>query len=242
MRSVCIYHSADLDGHCAGAIVRKFDPTVEMIPMDYGQSIPWDYLEKCDLVYMVDFSLQPWDEMVRLADKVSGFVWIDHHKSAIEDHDKWFEDENVGVKIEGLRSSDYAACELAWKYFAKSDVIPTTVSLIGRWDIWSHDEVPFTVEFQYGMRSLDTDPSTDEGMSLWRSLFNEMSRTVDVASAARRLRGKICSDGAAILNYDKVQNEKHAAACTFDLEFAGYKWIASNTLFKNSSFFNACAS
>jgi len=35
-KTVCFYHSADLDGHCSGAIVRKVFPQAQLVGANYG--------------------------------------------------------------------------------------------------------------------------------------------------------------------------------------------------------------
>jgi hypothetical protein len=39
---ICFYHSADLDGHCSGAIIKKVHPECELIGINYGDEFPWD--------------------------------------------------------------------------------------------------------------------------------------------------------------------------------------------------------
>ena len=36
----CFYHSADLDGHCSGAIVKMVYPECELIGINYGDKFP----------------------------------------------------------------------------------------------------------------------------------------------------------------------------------------------------------
>jgi len=83
----CFYHSADLDGHCSGAIVKHFNPECEMFPINYGQTFPWEKIQEDEWIYMVDFSLQPFEDMVKL-NQSCNLVWIDHHATAIEDRRK----------------------------------------------------------------------------------------------------------------------------------------------------------
>ena len=60
------YHSADLDGHCSGAIVKYAHPECELIGINYGDKFPWESIGQDETVYMVDFSLQPFSDMIRL--------------------------------------------------------------------------------------------------------------------------------------------------------------------------------
>ena len=106
MRKICFYHSADLDGHCSGAIVRKKYPDVELIGINYGDEFPWEKIPG-NLVIMVDFSLQPFDDMVRLLE-MGDIVWIDHHKSAIEDYNN----HKFSTKHVAMLNEKKAGCEL----------------------------------------------------------------------------------------------------------------------------------
>lgn len=58
------YHSADLDGHCSGAIVKLMHKDCTMIPIDYGDKFPYESIQKDEFIFMVDFSLQPFDRMI----------------------------------------------------------------------------------------------------------------------------------------------------------------------------------
>lgn len=108
----CFYHSADLDGHCSGAIVKFLDPNAKLYPINYGQDFPWDEIYSTDTVVMVDFSLQPFPDMVRLASKCV-LIWIDHHKTAIEDYNA------SGLNLPGIRREGIGACQLTWEYLGR---------------------------------------------------------------------------------------------------------------------------
>jgi oligoribonuclease NrnB/cAMP/cGMP phosphodiesterase (DHH superfamily) len=79
----CFYHESDLDGQCSAAIVRYALPDCQPVPITHGDSFPFDAIQTRETIYMVDFCL-PMDLMVRLS-QMSDFIWIDHHKSAIEE-------------------------------------------------------------------------------------------------------------------------------------------------------------
>ena len=65
-----VYHKRDLDGKCSGAIAVKWHEEenlpYELVPYDYGEPFPWDKITKADTVYMLDVSLQPYEEMYKL--------------------------------------------------------------------------------------------------------------------------------------------------------------------------------
>jgi len=114
MKTVCVYHSRDLDGWMSAAIVKHWwkqdcasrvpqitfmnRENVIITPFDVIVFIGWDYgnpipnLEEYDKVIMVDISF-PVDEMDELFEKLdASLVWIDHHISAIKANgelDEW---------------------------------------------------------------------------------------------------------------------------------------------------------
>ena len=174
MKTICIYHSIDLDGWMSAAIVKHWwiknqqsnngkitggiingrDIYVDVINGDslffigynYGQHIP--DLSEYDKVIMCDISF-PIDVMRKLFD-YKELIWIDHHKSAIEDN--WAIDDETN----GLRDTKFAACELTWKYFFPNETMPEIVRLLGMYDSFRHkgmDEETKVLEFQYGARS-----------------------------------------------------------------------------------------
>lgn len=82
----CFYHKSDLDGHGSGAIVKHHYPECEMIGVDYGDDYSkngiFDGAEE-ETIYVVDFSFPKL--IMDSLDKLSDLIWIDHHKSAIEE-------------------------------------------------------------------------------------------------------------------------------------------------------------
>lgn len=157
MKIVCVYHSIDLDGWMSAAIVKHWwlnnfkDDDISFIGYNYGQTIP--DLSEYDKVVMCDISF-PKEEMEKLFDKFeSNFIWIDHHKSAIN---MMFIEGERSIHPLGLQQTDFAACELTWKYFFPNEAMPGIVRLLGRYDCFGHkgtDEEQTVLEFQYGARS-----------------------------------------------------------------------------------------
>ncbi len=216
----CFYHSADLDGHCSGAIVKHKFPDCELIGIDYGHPFPWEKItDPTEHVVMIDFSLQPFEDMVKL-NGLCRLVWIDHHKSAILD----WEEFNRPIENAELRT-EFAACELAWKAYFPNLPMPLAVHWLGRYDIWKHAETPGALEFQYGMRLHNTWPDNQE---FWLHLFHDN----DYAENIR-------DDGTMLLDYERTQNEKFIQAYGFDVEFDGLKCIAANRGMSNSLLFES---
>jgi oligoribonuclease NrnB/cAMP/cGMP phosphodiesterase (DHH superfamily) len=100
-----------------------------MYPMEYGDEFPIDDIAEDEVVYMLDYVLQPFYKM-RLLSGLCRLIWIDHHKSAIEAH------EELGKYIPGLREYGRAACELTWEFFRPGVKMPRGIHYLGRYDVW----------------------------------------------------------------------------------------------------------
>jgi uncharacterized protein len=224
----CFYHSADLDGHCSGAIVKYAHPQVECIGIDYTDLFPWDRLLPGEEIWLVDFHLQPFSDMVRL-NASHPLVWIDHHKTAIADA------QTHDFRASGAMSlrEDMAACELTWRFCFPGLPMPLAVLYLGRYDIWKHAEHPGALEFQYGMRlQPDTRPEQQE---LWQLFFTTPGRTRGlVAQSVVPLECEVKTQGAVILEYERVTNAKVCAACAFPVTLDGLRCIAVNRPLSNS--------
>lgn len=193
----CFYHSADLDGHCSGAIIKNLHPECEMIGINYGQEFPFDTVAKDEIVYMVDFCLQPFDLMEKL-NSICQLIWIDHHKTAIDEaYDKGFIARGGQLIRDGM-----AGCELVWEYeYQHQKTVNKAVYLLGRYDVWDHSD-PETLPFQYGMRMIgDTLP----GSEIWKELFNNNDLT-----------SEIITTGKIVIEYERQQNIKFCRAYSFE--------------------------
>lgn len=168
MKTCVIFHSVDLDGWMSAAIVKhwfkqqevpnkKDEPinTIDFIGYNYGQPIP--DLSEYDKVIMCDISF-PKATMNALA-LYGKLIWIDHHISAIKDSAT---DDGIITPyntVDGLRDTNFAACELTWKYFFPNETMPEIVRLLGLYDSFRHkgtDEEKKVLEFQYGARQIIT--------------------------------------------------------------------------------------
>ena len=218
----CFYHSADLDGHCSGAIIKQEIPGCDMRGINYGQDFPWEDITPGEKVYMVDFCLQPFSDMDRL-NKICRLHWIDHHKTAIEEARR-----NGFLAIGGqLLQEGKAGCELTFEYFnKKTKRVPLVITLLGRYDVWDHEYHEYVLPFQYGMRQLkDTRPDNTE---MWKKLFDNEAHILPLVE-----------DGRLILDYEASQNEKFCRAYSFETELNGMKAICANRGFCNSKLFDS---
>jgi hypothetical protein len=238
-----VYHNADMDGHLGGAICRlaleKDGIKPQMIGADYPDD-PTAWLKPLkpgDTVIMVDFSLQPINRMIDLADRVH-LRWIDHHKTSMSDqYDKPMCDLLKGIK--GVREMNWSGAELAWMHLGSSFrrskeeslplaglLMPDIVSLVGRYDTWDHtdpkawDQV--ILPTQYALRSQNTDPATEDGYIFWKELltgpkFLVQQKLLDL----RRV-------GLAVMNYQQKKNEAYVSSHAFYGPWEGYSCLICN--------------
>lgn len=220
MSVLCFYHSADLDGHCSGALVRRAHPSGELIGVNYGDEVPWSKIGSNTKVIIVDFSF-PMEDMVRIEALCKKLIWIDHHKSAIDDA------KAANFSPDGYRVIGRAGCELAAEFFFRfqSGGEPRAVHLLGRYDVWDHGAHPDVLPFQMGMRFEDTRPENDD---LWHGVFYDLS-----------VSESIIERGRVLLQYQDQENEKYAKSCAFETELMGLRCIAVNKRLTNSKIFDA---
>lgn len=210
MNPICFYHSADLDGKCSAAIVRRAIPEVELYGYNYGDPFPWDKVQGRGVI-MVDVSLQPFERMVTLQKSCAKLTWIDHHKSAIEEAEIAYVE--AGFRFDGLLESGKAACELCWEHFFPGQRMPAAVLMLGRYDVWDHED-PAVLPFQFGMRSRPHEPGDD----IWVELLKLGAETFAL----------VAQEGVAILRYQEQQDAGYAKSASFETTLDGHRVIACN--------------
>jgi len=214
----CFYHLRDMDGRCSGAIVKEVYPECELIGYDYGLPFPWDTIHPDEVVFLVDVSLSPFSDMVRLRDACGSLVWIDHHIGAINDRNA------MGEVFSGLQVDGEAGCELTWKLLVGSDM-PRSVFLLGRYDVWDWMNHDGAMEFQTAMWQFDTNPNNGE---FWHRLFRD-----------EELVEEIIEKGALLLAAKKKDNASRIKSLGFDTMLNGYRALAINHGMTNSTIFDA---
>jgi oligoribonuclease NrnB/cAMP/cGMP phosphodiesterase (DHH superfamily) len=208
-----------MDGRCSGAIVKMKYPECEMIGINYGDAFPWEKLKKDEVVYMVDFTLQPFEDMERL-NGICQLRWIDHHKTAMEEAYK----RRFLASSQQLINEEYAGCELTWQLIEETATIPWFVFLLGCYDVWDHHNHPGSLEFQYGIRNLGEMMPEDPQ---WPELFDT------------EYVNRIIQDGALLLGYEKRQNTAYAKSCAYEVIFDGLRCIVINKGLANSLLFES---
>lgn len=212
----CYYHSVDLDGHCSGAIVKEQYPDVNLVPIDYYQMPRWEEIQPEDTVFIVDFSFPP-EIMQELSERTKAVIWLDHHKTAVED-------PKHNHSLLGIRETGIAGCGLTWQYCFPDRPMPLAVKLLSDYDIWHHED-PKCLPFQYGMRLHDTRPDQFN----WTPYFTDTPELLE----------KTMERGKTVLDYQEALDQKMAGAAAFETVFEGHKAICINACYVNSNVFNS---
>ncbi len=156
--TLIIYHRIDFDGICSMAVTKKWLESVghkvSLLGYNYSDEAPaMETLLKYDSVVILDVTL-PVEQMlaIRKADgNGTDFLWIDHHKSSIEDSVRYGYDSLGGHRD----ATGHGACELCWKYFYPHVPVPLGVGLLAAYDVFDKGAYPWeeqSLAFQYGMR------------------------------------------------------------------------------------------
>lgn len=232
------YHSADLDGKASGALVYQFliytdkvsPEEINVVPINYGVPFKWETIAPEDTVYMVDFAIQPNEEMVKLKDACKELIWIDHHVTAINA----LKDYNFF----GFQEVGFAGCELTWKYFysdipnGKKDGSETKMSmpiyLLGRYDVWDNSDAERwqdCLALQCGARVYNTDP---KNLEFWDKFLTDP-----------QFFEEVMNKGRVILAYQTNENTSYAKSYAFETELDGHKCIALNRGAASSKIFDA---
>ena len=211
-----IYHKADLDGYFSGALVKSIYKSEEMHGIDYNETIDDSVLDKEGIIYLVDFSL-PVQQMQKYAGKM---VWIDHHRTAINDSKKYGYDDILGV-----RDENYAACELVYAYLYKQSSLfpleePPIIKYVGNWDIHrkvGYDEWHDTEVVQLGLKHNYLSCSVDK-------LVDELSWLLNMSKDGIK-NSLFYSVGDLLLYNQQIQN-KALVKSAFEVQVDGKPALA----------------
>lgn len=248
----CFYHD-DMDGRASAAIVAQkiceeaptFGYPYDRLPknfvaMDYSKDFPLDEIREDDVVWIVDYHIEP-AMMRKLLEKVQKVTWIDHHQTAIEKYKDW------EGEIAGVRKSGEAACSLTWKYVRDNyhprepDIVPLAIQLIADRDVWTWDFGKETKYFYAGIQSYDTLPMS----RMWLRAFGRDYTTINRKNPflCEEMRqsiefvNEVLLKGHSIEQYRKQFYINYVKAVAFEAEFEGYNCLAMNAALVGSEAF-----
>lgn len=223
---VAFYHRGDLDGVSSGAILNKMfkDQDLTLIGVEYGDKINETELTKdADIVYVVDYTFEPFDKMVKLH-KSKNLIWIDHHKSSLEHTALHPEIKFKGVLGDNTKS----AAELTWEYFFNGIKTPYAIKQISLFDTWQHNYADDILNFYYGVEAKS---KMNPRAEIWKELFTSR-QTMELEVSIEEI-------GQSIRDYHIMKDAAYAFDHAFETEFEGYKAIVINIGFSGSMKFKS---
>jgi len=221
-----IYHN-DLDGISSAAIAYKyyfdkiqdFKPEyLNLIPMSYDKTLPFDVITKQTPVIMLDFAPERPGEFQELINKSKHIIWIDHHKSVISQF----------TELEGKRDSSKAACELTWEYFFFGQDIPYIIKRIGDVDIWKW-EFDDSEAIYESLKMRDVTPCE---MSWWNNLLTFTKENHYMISRLKK-------EGETCIQYRNYLYKDYASGLSFESRFDYLKCICINCAYCGSKVFDS---
>lgn len=218
---VAFYHRGDLDGVSSGAIIDRMfkDQDLTLIGVEYGDKINETELTKdADIVYVVDYTFEPFDRMIKLH-KSKNLIWIDHHKSSLQHTQLHPELKFKGVLGDNTKS----AVELAWEYFYPGIKVPYAITQISLFDTWQHNYNPDILNFYTGVEAkCKMNPKSE----IWNELFYTVTNIENIQNTIEI--------GQSIRDYYTMKDAAYAFDHAFETEFEGYKAIVINIGFPGS--------
>lgn len=200
-----VYHQDDLDGLCSAAIIKSRFKSAELIPMSYGDKFPFWRVSMGETVFMVDFSLQPFEEM-EILKSMCNLVWIDHHVSAIEESVRRI------FRCDGHRYVGLGACILTWRHLNENTECPYGVQMLGLYDVFDRTN-PNAIWYNYGLRAMVTSPTDME----WEKVLgNDPAFNIFTVELGKK-----------VYAYQRNVNAQ-VARNAFEVEFEGYPALAVN--------------
>jgi len=227
-----LFHQ-DSDGHSSAGVVYRFlkdqgiaDNQVYFHPITYGMPIPAEIDYGIDVVYMVDFSLQPDDVMALFAAKLlDRFVWIDHHDTSLQLEERVPELKSV-AGLRQINDSDtqvkIAGCELTWRHFYGKRAMPAILTMIGDWDTWRWTALPSDAQepvrhLQSYLLNNVTSPHVAQGRQFWIK-----------ALETPEVREDWLREGRLVWEYQKKQWRSLINSSAFEATFAGLRAVMVN--------------
>jgi len=179
-----LYHANCSDGFAAAFILCKVHPGCLVIPVNYGQPIP--YLpERITHVIIADFSY-PKEQLLAMNERITFEIYDHHLKTGVEELFA-----SHPHRFRGRADSQYCGAVLVWQSLYPNENPPKWLQYIQDRDLWQW-KLPNSREFSAGLRSLPLDAD------VWNKLFGYYR--ADGEYAIQRLIG----DGEVVLRVHRV--------------------------------------
>jgi len=196
------------------------------------------------MVFMLDYSIQPSEDMMKFYNFVTKivkvkFYWIDHHSSAIENL--------IHFSIPGLQTTESCACVNTWNFLKdlapgliKEDELPLVYKLVNEFDLWHRDSEEFSWENQIMpcvllLQSYKFDVNDNEGK------FAKMMMQY-IEDEGLSLTNDMKTIGKALYEFKKSEDIKNSQKIYEATFLKKYRCLALNAIDHGSEIFGYCSS
>jgi oligoribonuclease NrnB/cAMP/cGMP phosphodiesterase (DHH superfamily) len=262
MKTLALYHSADLDGIACREVLKRYltregvdaEDSFELVGYNYGDPLDpiLSVLDKFDRIIMADICIDALITKLVDNEQLRKLTWLDHHISSIT---KW---SHIAAHINGLRIDGVAACRLAWNYFfadqsvlgnkaTKNNFVnrrvrePYLIRLLGEHDIWDHRD-PNSIPLQFGLDADVFDFSEYFGFytefEKAGELLEDSAATTEPPTLSDELYRAIMA-GHRVKTYVDKQSARIMLRTAFIVEFEGLTFLAANNPSGNSLAFES---
>lgn len=233
-----VFHHNDHDGRLSAFLVRHFvlkhypKTNIEFIETNFDQQFDIDSIRRGESVWIADFSIEP-EMMAKLLSIAGDVRWIDHHGTSIAKYLIYERRSADRVHvIDGLRSTDHAACVLTYMYCyneyerRRHRSIPLFIRLVSDRDTWTWQYGARSKFFHRGLQAENTSPESPVWYDAWKS------------TKWLEKRGAVIEDGL------KEQARRTIIECGYEVEFHGHSCLvlnASAPFLRSSEYFEEFA-
>lgn len=250
----CFYH-VNQDGIVSGYYVKKAcdDRGIEYSrsdfrPINYGMKFPFEDIEHDELVFIVDYSIEP-EEMWRLLAITKNVYWFDHHPTAIKKY------KNFKWDVNGIRMTEkgISGANLTWWYYNAStwgDLVvdygkdtgyhllyaelneiknkcPLLAEYTADWDTFNfNDEIDGGIDHKLSVKALHYSFLANDFMP-WETTLQEFEENII----------HYIDIGYAIMDYENFRAERYIKSYGFETIFEGHRAFAVNSALISSDFF-----
>lgn len=259
---VIMFDRGDMDGMCSMAVCAFIWHTFlsEKAPDKVGTPIffyPYRYQDSVDGIDLSPFEgavvfiadVCPRDEIGKIKEIAQTVVYLDHHEQSEKVHNEIFDMFGIFAP-EGKK----AACQLAWEFGHRIGLLkyeePWIVRMLGRYDMWMHNEDKDEVAVMYGAKSVlwgHLERFDGGGWELFTDVWFALLKENSSKDPHIVFMDEIESKGKAIYLEKKERGDRIAREIAFNgilYEGDGTERLAicANIGFQNSLFFDAVKS
>lgn len=253
VRVQIFYHNCDADGWSSAAIIHyalennllqlpefpegeKVD--IHLQPWNYGYKLRTEKIYKGDVVFILDIHL-PREEVITLH-KITGqkIYYFDHHESVFEEMSEIKELFADGSVFDDSHAACLHSFNFVTSHFRRNvkkqekerfERLRKIYEMFEMYDVHTFDTLPIisaqdVINLNYYLFSIESDPSTIQGASLWQEIFEKAGDEDEFVNYI----SEICNVGLVIYKSMQKMHLEDLKVYSFEAEFEGLRMLCVN--------------